>query len=128
MDNLKGNEEAPKPGGEKGEPVKLKIDKLTISNAKVHLIVFGKPLDVSLGTVVINNLDDGHGNAIPTDQILSAVLRNLTGSITDEVKGLPSSITKDILPSVEKEAGSVGENLKKTGEGIGGEVKKLFGN
>ena len=50
MDNLKGNAEAPKPAGEKGEPVKLKIDRFTMSNAKVHVIVFGKSLDVSLGT------------------------------------------------------------------------------
>ena len=76
MDNLKGNEQAPKPAGEKGEPVKLKIDRLTISNAKVHVFVMGKPLDVSLGTVVINNLDDGHGNAIPTDQVLRRCWRN----------------------------------------------------
>jgi hypothetical protein len=128
MDNLNSNEQAPEPSGEKGQPVKLKIDKLSISNAKVHVIVFGKPLDVSLGTVVINNLDDGHGNAIPPGQILSAVLRNLTDSITNEVKGLPSSVTKDILPNIEKQAGGVGENLKNTGESIGSQIKKLFGN
>ena len=108
--------------------MKLKIDKLTVSNAKVHVVVMGKTFDVSLGTVVINNLDDGHGNAIPTDQVLSAVLAKLAGSITDEVKGLPNSVAKDILPGLKKEAGGLGENLKKTGEGLGGKIKKLFGN
>jgi hypothetical protein len=128
MDNLKGNEQAPKPAGEKGEPVKLKIDRLTLSNAKVHVLVMGNPLDVSLGTVVINNLDDGHGNAIPTDQVLSAVLAKLAGSITDEVKGLPNRVAKDILPGLKKEASDLPANLKKTGEGLGAEIKKLFGN
>ena len=75
-DNLKGNEQAPKPAEGKEEPVKLKIDRLTMTNAKVHLIVYGKSLDVSLGTLEMNNLDDGHGNAIPADQLLSAVLAN----------------------------------------------------
>jgi len=128
MDNLNANQQAPKPGGEKGTEVTLKIDRLTISDAKVHVVAFSKPLDVSLGTVVINNLDDGHGGGIPPDQVLSAVLRSLTNSITDQVKGLPSSITKDILPNVEKEAGGLGENLKNTGESIGSKIKKLFGN
>jgi uncharacterized protein involved in outer membrane biogenesis len=128
MDNLKGNEQAPQPAGEKGKPVKLKIDRLTMSNVKVHVAVMGKPLDVSLGTVVINNLDDGHGNAIPTDQVLSAVLAKLTGSITDEVAGLPKGVTKDILPGLKKETGDLPENLKKTGQGLGSEIKKFFGN
>ena len=127
MDNLKGQGEAPKPAPEKGEQVKLKIDRLTLSNAKVHVIVYGRSLDVSLGTVVMNNLDDGHGNPIPADQLLSAVLRNLAGSITDQVKGLPDALTKDILPGLKKEASDLPENLKKTGEGLGSEIKKLFG-
>jgi len=128
MDNLNGEGEAPKPAAEKGEPVKLKIDRLVMSNAKVHLIVYGHPLDLSLGHFVMNNLDDGHGNAIPTDQLLSAVLRNLAGSVTDQVKGLTTSSAQGILPGLEKEAGSLGENLKKSAGGIGGEIKKLFGN
>jgi uncharacterized protein involved in outer membrane biogenesis len=127
MDHLKGNEQAPQPAGKKGEPVKLKIDKLTISNAKVHIIVMGKSLDVSLGTVEMS-VDDSHGNAIPTDQVLSAVLAKLAGSITDEAKGVPNSVPKDILPGLKKEASDLPENLKKTGEGLGGELKKLFGN
>jgi hypothetical protein len=128
MDNLQGPEKPPKPAGEKGEPVKLKIDRLTISNAKVHVLVMGQPLEVSLGTLVINNLDDGHGNAIPTDEVLSAVLKKLAGSITDVVSGLPDRAAKDILPGLKKEASDLPENLKKTGEGIGSEIKKIFGN
>ncbi len=128
MDNLKGNGEGPKPAQEKGEPVKLKIDRFTLSNAKVHLVVYGKPFDVSLGTVVINNLDDGHGNAIPTDQVLDRVLAKLADNMTDVVKGLPDRVAKDILPGLKKEASDLPDNLKKTGEGLGSEIKKLFGN
>jgi uncharacterized protein involved in outer membrane biogenesis len=127
MDNLKGTGEAPKPA-EKEEPVKLKIDRFTLSNAKVHLIVYGKPFDVSLGTVVINNLDDGHGNAIPADQVLDRVLAKLADSITDVVKGLPDRVAKDILPGLKKEASDLPDNLRKTGQGLGSEIKKLFGN
>ena len=127
MDNLKGNEQAPKPAAGKEEPVKLKIDRLTMTNAKVHLIVYGKSLDVSLGTFVMDNLDDGHGNAIPADQLLSAVLANLAGGITNQVKSLPNAITKDILPGLKKEASDLPQNLEKTGEGLGGAIKKLFG-
>jgi hypothetical protein len=118
MDNLNGNEKAPAPAGKE---VKLKIDRLTISNAKVHVVVMGKPFDISLGTVVINNLDDGHGNAIPTDQVLSVVLAKLAGGITQQVTGLPNGVAKDILPDLKNEATGLGE-------GIGGAFKKLFGN
>jgi hypothetical protein len=128
MDNLKGKGETPKPVAEKSQPVKLKIDRLTVSNAKVHAIVYGKSFDLALGRVVMNNLDDGHGNAIPTDQLLSAILRNLTGNVIDQVKGLPSTFTKAILPGHEKETSGLEENLKKTGEGLDSEIKKLFGN
>ncbi len=127
MDNLKGSGETPKPAAGNEEPVKLKIDRLTMTDAKVHLIIYGRSLDVALGTLEINNLDDGHGNAIPADQLLSAVLAKLSGGITDKVKSLPDAITKDILPGLKKEASDLPGNLEKTGEGLGGEIKKLFG-
>ena len=68
-----------------------------------------------------------HGNAIPADQLLSAVLANLAGGITNQVKSLPNAITKDILPGLKKEASDLPQNLEKTGEGLGGAIKKLFG-
>jgi uncharacterized protein involved in outer membrane biogenesis len=127
MDNLKGTEEGPTPPPEKTEPLKMKIDRLTITDAKVHVIVFGKSIDVSLPMVVMNHLDDGQGNAIPLDHLLSAVLANLAGSITDQVKGLPGSFSQEILPGLKKEASNLPENLKKSGQGLVNEIKDLFG-
>jgi uncharacterized protein involved in outer membrane biogenesis len=130
MDNIKSGEKAPPKNEQKGEQTKLKIDLLSVTNARVHVVYLGAPINITLPKIEMRNLDDGHGNAIPTDQVLSALLRKITGGITDQIAGLGKG-SLDLVSKNAKQAGEVGEKagqgVVQQGEKAVGAIKGLFG-
>ena len=121
----------PKPAHEpKGEPVKLKIDLMRVTNAKVHVVYLGQPINISLPEIELKNLDDGHGNAIPPDQILGRLLANITGSIGTQLAGLGKG-GAEVVTKGAQEVGAagkqVGKGIEKAGEKAAGAIKGLFG-
>jgi hypothetical protein len=112
---------------EEGEPVKIKIDLLKITDAKVHVTLLNQTMDVSLPSIEMRDIADKDGNAIPPDQIVSAVLGKIVAPIEDTV-GTAAKQVKDIGGKLGQSASDAGKTVSDTGKQVGGEVKKLFGN
>jgi len=130
MDNMK-SWSPPKPANEpKGEPMKFRIDLLRVTNATVHVVYLGQPVTITLPEIELKNMGDGHGNGIPPDRIVAALLVNITGSIGAQLAGLGKG-GFELLGKNAPKAGALGEQgekgIVKEGEKAVGAVEGLFG-
>ena len=137
LDNLDRREKPEgKPGGREEkhverekEPRKLKIDLIRITNAKLHVVLLGQELQLTLPKMELTNLADEDGNGIPPKQVITRIVKSLVGNIDETMKSVGMEF-KDIgkgLSEVEALLKDLDEDLKETGSGLGKDLKKLFG-
>lgn len=128
MDRLKGEKKPKeeKEKTEKGAPVKLKVDLVRITNAKVHVAMEGRTIEVSMPDIEVRNIADKNGNAIPVNELLSVVLGNVAAGIEDRVSGLVEKGQELLKEKVGKEAGAAKKELEKSMEGAGKKLKGLL--
>lgn len=131
MERLQKAESAPppEPSGEpkqEGEPVKLKVDLLRVADAKVHVVIGGRTVNISIPEIEIRDIADKDGNAVPPSQIMSVMLQKITGNIEGSVAGTLGQGKEALQEGIDK-AGEVGKDLgDQAGKATEG-LKKLFG-
>ena len=120
---------------EEGEARKLKVDLIRITDAKVHVVLLGKKVNLTLGSIELRNLADADGNGIPPKQILRAVLENILSQVkgvtelSDQLKGIGDDLKEAVEKNLE-DGKEIGDSIKDAGEELekaGKEFKKLFG-
>ena len=132
MDRFKGEEkkpaEAPQQAKERGEPMKLKIDLLRVTDAKVRLVVAGKPMTVTLPSIEIRNIADGNGNGLPPDQVVKILLAKVLGSVESTAGGAAKQAVEATKQAAEaaEAAKNVGKDVTEQGKRLGEGVQKMF--
>ena len=111
------------------EPRKLKIDLIRITNAKLHVVLLGQELQLTLPKMELTNLADKDGNAIPPRQVITQIVKSLVGNIDKTVKsaGMEFKGAGKELGKVKGLLKDLDGDLKDTGGGLGKDLKKLFG-
>ena len=73
-----------KEGKEKaGEPPRLKVDLLRVTDARVRMVLFGNEVNATLPSLSMRGLQDADGNGLP----MREVVRRFITSLADGVKG-----------------------------------------
>lgn len=141
MERLDSGEEKPEASTEpegKASEIKLKIDLIRVTDAKLRVVIMGNPLEVDLPSIEIRDVADADGNAVPPDQVAKVFLRSVGAQITEVVKASEvakqvQEMTDELQKKITEETGldvDVGAGVKEAGgmmKKAGGAVKKLFG-
>ncbi|MEY2877966.1 MAG: hypothetical protein RLZZ15_346 [Verrucomicrobiota bacterium] len=110
-----GKGAAPAATASNGKPAKFEVKKFVLRNGKVRLGVAGTGMTLPMPDITLTDLGTKEGGITP-DQLVFAVMKNVTGSIV--------SATAKAIGDLGKTGGATAaEGVKKAGEGI----KKLFG-
>lgn len=103
------------PATKDGKPIKFKIKKFSLANGRVRLGVGGAGATLPMPPIALSDIGEKEGGITP-DQLVLAVMKNVTGSIV--------SATAKAAVDIGKTGGAgAAETAKKAGEAI----KGLFG-
>jgi uncharacterized protein involved in outer membrane biogenesis len=109
------NSAAGQPTTKDGKPIKFEVKKFVLKNGKVRLGLGGAGMSLPMPGIELTDLGTKEGGITP-DQLVLAVMKNVTGSIV--------SATTKAAGDIGKTSGAAAaEGVKKTGEAI----KNLFG-
>ena len=98
-----------------GKPIKFEVKKFTLTGGKVRLGLAGAGMTLPMPDIVLTDLGTKEGGITP-DQLVFAVMKNVTGGIM--------TATAKAVGDIGKTTGATAaEGVKKAGEGI----KKMFG-
>lgn len=110
-----GKDAAPAATTKSGKPIKFEVKKFSLQNGRVRLGVGGAGMSLPMPPISLTELGTKEGGITP-DQLVFAVMKNVTGSVV--------SATASAAGEIGKTGGAAAaEGIKKTGEAI----KGLFG-
>ena len=155
MERLEKDKE-PTPTGEtdkeQKEPMRLRIDLVKISNAKIHVWIAGeKIVSLTLPEVEVRNINGPDGKGVSPKEAVANIMASIRGPAESLIQSNPATRAaaeligglaaggakaleggKEVLTGAGKAAMEVGDGLggalKKTGDGILGIKKKIVGD
>ncbi len=110
-----GKDAAPQATTKSGQPIKFEVKKFRLSNGKVRLGVGGTGVSLPMPDIELTDLGTKEGGITP-DQLVLAVMKNVTSSIV-------SATTKAVGEIGKTTGAAAAAATKKAGEGL----KNLFG-
>jgi len=123
LDKLESGAKPKEEGKPKKEPARLKIDRLHITNAKIHVVMMNTRVNAGMPDLDIANIADENGNGVPADQVAKVILNRLLEQMTDSV----GNTAKEAAGQLETGVKQLGDSLKESGGKLGEGMKKLFG-
>ena len=100
---------------EKGEPTRLKVDLIRITDARVNLILMGQRVRGDLASVELRHLEDADGNGIPIREVVRQLLLGVFSSVKEiaaDSRDL-KRLTRDLRDAFEEKT-SIGEEPRQT--------------
>ena len=133
MERLESGEKKPEAPGEEPEekdaqPVKLRIDLVRVTNAKIKAVVASQTVAISLPEVKITDLSD-NGKGIPPAQILKIILAQIKNPAENllnvsEIAGAVRELGAGLAEGAGKGLGHTKETVKEGGKAISDSVKE----
>jgi len=135
----RGEEDDEDEAEKEGEPPKLKVDLIRITDATVRAVLLGETVSIKLGSLELRNLASADGNGIPARQVVREVLLNVltdiknVAELSDELKNIGDDLKDTLGESLEgggdigDELKKAGENLQDAGEGLRDQMKNILG-